>query len=206
MASTNPLLNLSKTIYRRGKWLWLNLASRGRINELMLIEPATVRVGQTPESQFPPKRFLGGYRDGDWDRRVIPVESHLLYQSYVQHFQGGTPWEDTPFYAFALESIEQGRPFRGEYDTPEALLRRFEKCDRLYDTIREEGYKSNHQLYREGKLNNILALMDEVTVNLARDGSLILNDGWHRFATARLLNIPSIPARVCARHSELRKP
>lgn len=206
MASTNSLLSLSKTLYRRGKWLWLNLASAGRINEMMLIEPATVRVGQTPESQFPPKRFLGGYRDGDWDRQVIPVESHLLYQSYVQHFQGGTSWEDTPFYAFALESIEQGRPFRGEYDTPDALLRRFEKCDRLYDTIREEGYKSNHQLYREGKLNNILALMDEVTVNLARDGSLILNDGWHRFATARLLNIPSIPARVCVRHSELRKP
>jgi hypothetical protein len=170
---------------------------------MMLINLSTIQFGQTPESQFPPKRFLGGYRDGDWDRQLIPVESHLLYQSYVQHFSKGEPWKDTPFYEFALKTIEQGRPFRGEYDSPEALQRRFEKCDRLYDTIEREGYKSNHQLYEEGKLDNILELLDEVTVNLARDGSVILNDGWHRFTTARLLEIKTIPARVCARHARL---
>lgn len=173
---------------------------------MTLLEPGTVKFGQTPESQFPPKRFLGGYRDGDWDQQLIPVESHLLYRSYVQHFSKGEAWENTPFFKFALKTIEQGQPFRGEYDSPEALQRRFEKCDRLYDAIEREGYKSNHQLYEEGKLSNILELLDEVTVNLARDGSLILNDGWHRFATARLLNIPAIPARICARHAQLMRP
>jgi hypothetical protein len=167
------------------------------------IEPLAIRFGQTPESQIPAKQFLGGYRGGDWDKQLIPVESHLLYKSYVQHFANGEPWENTPFYEFALQSIELGQPFRGEYNTPEALQRRFEKCDRLYDTIKREGYKSNHQLYSEGKLSNILELRDEVTVNLARDGTVILNDGWHRFATARLLNIQTIPVRLCARHARL---
>ncbi|MEJ2394335.1 MAG: hypothetical protein P8045_07710 [Candidatus Thiodiazotropha sp.] len=170
---------------------------------MMLIEPGAIKFGQTPESQFPPKRFLGGEQGGNWDRQVIPVESHLLYRSYVQHFIQGETWENTPFYAFALETIEQGRPFRGEYATPEALQQRFEKCDQLYAVMAQEGYKSNHQLFSEGKLDNILELMDEVTVNLGRDGGVILNDGWHRFTTARLLKIPQIPVRICARHAQL---
>lgn len=205
MTQSNLLLITAKNVYRRGKWLYLNLTSKGRINEMTAIDPASVTYGQTPESQFPPKKFLGGYIAGDWDTQRIPVESHPLYLSYAQHFKEGASWEETPFFSFALKSIEQGQPFRGEYATPEALKRRFEKCDRLYETIRKEGYKSNHQLYAEGKLDNILDLMDEVTVNLARDGSIILNDGWHRFATARLLGIPSIPARLCARHDSLRE-
>jgi hypothetical protein len=171
---------------------------------MMLIEPGAIKFGQTPESQFPPKRFLGGYQDGDWDQQLIPVESHLLYRSYVQHFAQGDPWENTPFFEFALKKIERGEPFRGEYNSPEALQRRFEKCDRLYELIQREGYKSNHQLYKEGKLDNILELLDEVTVNLARNGSVVLNDGWHRFATAKLLNIQKIPVRLCAQHTQLK--
>jgi hypothetical protein len=203
---THALLKTSKALFRRGKWLYLNLVSRGRINEMIEIDPRAIRFGQTPESQFPSKQFLGGYRDGDWDKQLIPIESHLLYKSYIQHFVNGAPWESTPFYEFALKSIELGQPFRDEYDTPEELQRRFKKCDQLYDTIKREGYKSNHQLYSEGKLHNILELRDEVTVNLSRDESIILNDGWHRFTTARLLNIPTIPVRLCARHAQLRAP
>jgi hypothetical protein len=180
----------------------MNLASMGHINDMILIEPAKIKFGQTPESQFPPMRFLGGLQEGNWDQQLIPIESHLLYKSYVQHFIQGEPWINTPFYKFALESIENGQPFRLAYDTPEALEQRFAKCDLLYEAIQSDGYKSKRQLYKEGIINNVLELLDEVTVNIARDGSIILNDGWHRFATVRILQIPTIPARLCAKHTQ----
>ncbi|MCU7806958.1 MAG: hypothetical protein KZQ73_03690 [Candidatus Thiodiazotropha sp. (ex Semelilucina semeliformis)] len=203
---TNRLSAWPKAIYRKLKWQYLNAISRGSINEVILIDPCAIEYGQKPESQFPPKKFLGGYEDGDWDQQVIPVESHLLYQSYIQHFLNGEPWKSTPFFNFALESIKKGVPFRGEYDSVEKLKQRFEKCDHLYFTIKRDGYKSNHQLYDEGKIDNKLDLLDEISVNRARDGSIILNDGWHRFASARLLKISSIPARLCAKHTLSRKP
>ena len=198
--TASNLLSIPKLFYRRLKWYYLFIRSFGRINRILIINPADIEYGQTPESQFPPKKFLGGYRDGDWDKKVLPVESHLLYDSFIQHFQHSEPWENTRFFQFALDSINMGKPFRGEYDSYESLLIRFKKCDQLYRTIEKNGYKSNRQLYSEGKIRNILELLDEVTVNIDRDGNLILNDGWHRFATARILNVPKITVRLCATH------
>jgi hypothetical protein len=195
------LSSLPKKLYRACKWHYLKIVSRGWVDKNITINPAEIAFGQTPESQFPPKHFLGGYRDGDWDLQLRPVEEHPLYQSYGAHFLRGEPWEKTPFYQFALNTILQGKAFRGEYRDRKTLLRRFEKCDALYQSIQQHGYKSNHQLYREGLIDNELDLMDEVTVNIGRDGNLILNDGWHRFCTARMVGITSISARVCAIHT-----
>ncbi len=61
--------------------------------------------------------------------------------------------------------------------------------------------KSAKQLYEEGIIDNIIHLLDEVTVNTSRDGTIILNDGWHRFIIARLLDLPKIPVRILVRHS-----
>ena len=199
------MLKLAKTVYRNSRWYYIKFLSGGRINDIKQIDPCSLEFGQTPNSQFPPKRFYGGYQDGDWDRQVIPIESHALFKSYVMHFLEGKVWESTPLFQFALETIDKGIPFRDEYSDLKSLKRRFNKCDQLFAKIQQDGFKSNHQLYEEGKIENILDLMDEVTVNRARDGSFILNDGWHRFVTARLLNLPTIPVRLCAQHTNLLK-
>jgi hypothetical protein len=172
---------------------------------MMIIDPRKIEFGQTPESQFPAKRFHGGDQDGDWDLKLVTIESHPLYRSYVEHFLEGKPWENTPFFQFALTTIKTGKPFRGRYTNLESLLQRFEKCDALYRTIEKHGYKSNHQLYNEGLIDNILELRDEVTVNISRDGTLILNDGWHRFSTVRMLGFSELPVRICAVHEKYEK-
>ena len=195
-------LEHSKTLYRIGRWHYLKFLSKGWLDRTINIRPQEIILGQKPESQFPPKRFLGGYRSGEWDLEVLAVEDHPLYKSYVQHFSEGESWENTPFFKSALATITEGKAFRGEYKDLEALRKRFKKCDTLFDTIRKQGYKSNHQLYAEGLIDNILDLMDEVTVNIGREGNYILNDGWHRFATVRVLGVQEIPARLCALHTK----
>ncbi len=199
--SSTRILDYPKNLYRSCKWQILKGLSRGWINRTTFLDPHDITHGQTAESQFPPKRFLGGYQAGDWDLQLISVESHPLYRSYEAHFQNGEPWENTPFFQFALDSIKQGKAFRSEYTTPQALLHRFQKCDDLYHAIEKYGYKSNHQLFQEGAIKNALELRDEVTVNIGRDGAFILNDGWHRFATARMLGITIITVRICAVHT-----
>jgi hypothetical protein len=191
-----------KPLYRQLKWAYLYMITKGRVNETVTVKPAEIIYGQNPNSQFIAKKCLGVVTGGNWDRDVLPVESHLLYQSYKKHFIDGEPWNTTPFYEFAVKTIQSGVPFRDEYTTIQSLNDRFKKCDNLYSRIREQGFKSNHKLYEEGIIDNKLELLDEVTVNVARDGSYILNDGWHRFTTARLLNVNTITVRVCAIHKD----
>ena len=136
----------------------------------------------------------------------IRDRSHPLYESYSLHFLHGKPWEQTPFFQSALDLVNKGEAFRGEYKDLEGIKRRFEKCDGLYKTIKEQGFKSNRELYSEGRIDNVLDLMDEITINIGRSGNLILNDGWHRFCTVRMLGIPSIPVRLCAVHPQSNLP
>ncbi len=194
-------MSVIKGAYRQCKWQAIRVLSSGRSTTLSHVNPADIVVGQTPSSQFPVRSTYKFTRDGDWDKEVVPVEDHLLYRSYVMHFIEQRAWEDTPFFQFAMEQIDTLGSFRGEYNSVEMLRARFSKCDALYRQIESDGYKSNRALYAEGKIDNILFLLDEVTVNISRDGQYILNDGWHRFASARLLNIENIPVRILVSHA-----
>lgn len=45
--------------------------------------------------------------------------------------------------------------------------------------------------------------LDELTINIGRDGQLIRNSGGrHRVSMARILGIEEIPARVLVRHPQ----
>jgi hypothetical protein len=66
------------------------------------------------------------------------------------------------------------------------------KCkewDNVFSSIRDEGYIAN-----KGE--------DEVSVNIDRDGRLLLNDGYHRLVFCKLLGVRRIPVTVVVRHRE----
>lgn len=195
-------MTLIKEVYRYMRWKLVDFMSNGRASKLVNINPFDISIGQKPDSQFHARKTTQFVKQGGWDKEVLNVEEHLLFISYLKHFKEGEAWVNTPVYKKAKKLIEGGAIYRGEYGNIESLNKRFKKCDQLYQQIKLNGYKSNATLYNEKKIDNVLALLDEVTVNISRDGSYILNDGWHRFSTARMLGITSIPVRVLVRHSE----
>jgi len=190
-----------KSIYRYSKWFLLYICSLGQSNKIMYVNPKEIKYGQLPKHQFHKINTYKFKRGGDWDRMTLPVKDHVLYQSFVKHFLEGVSWDETQIYKNAVKIIENGGNFRSHYDSTHSLKDRFDKCDLLYTQIKKEGYKSNHELYKEKKIDNILWCLDEITVNISRDGKLLLNDGWHRLITAQLLNLPTIPVRILVRHA-----
>lgn len=200
MRKKKPFFFIKQT-YRFIKWSCIQTVSLGRTTQLFFITPSDIKIGQTPDSQFQANSTYRFVRSGDWDKAVIPVKEHMLYISFQERFMKNKSWQETIFYRFALEQIHNGLFFRGEHSSQAELDKRFSACDRLYADIKDHGYKSNRQRYIDEDSDNILSLLDEITVNVARDGTLVLNDGWHRFSIAHILGIPMIPVRILVRHS-----
>ncbi len=189
-----------RNLYHNTRWLWFSIITAGNAGKTYQIKQADVRFGQLPFSQFPRRgqRFVEG---GNWDNEVVAIEDHSVYRSMAEHFLSSTPWPETAHYQEALDDLEAGQTFRG-VNSIEMVDQYFGKWDQLYESIRQNGFRSNRQLYQDRLIDNPCHRLDEVTVNLSRDGSPILNDGWHRFCIARILNLPAIPVRILARHKE----
>ena len=149
---------------------------------------------------------MGAVLEGEWDRPGRPLETSIKYRSVVDRFENGTPWEETDVYREALERIERGEAFWNGSLTVEDVKRRTEHVDRLYETIRDEGFES--QAERHGKPLREIVLsrtfdrsMEEIAVAIGRDGEILFVDGNHRLAIAHVLELDEIPVHVVARHA-----
>jgi len=136
-----------------------------------------------------------GVRAGDWDRG--PHQSFVKTDSYialVEYLVLNREWDQTKFYRRVAESIEQGTKKFGS-STVDEFRERGTAVRRLYNEIREGGYKTQAEL-PDGRAR------DEVRVAIARDGRFLFIDGRHRLTIARILGIPAIPVRVSLRHPD----
>ncbi|MXV61222.1 hypothetical protein GS429_03925 [Natronorubrum sp. JWXQ-INN-674] len=112
-----------------------------------------------------------------------------------QRFVEDLEWEQT-----ALAERYDGLEFREHA----------EATDRLYQHIREDGYKSQRQLLEEKPdvawdgLNDAMhPLANEIAVDIGRNGEILWNMcGQHRLAIAKVLGIDQIPVQVFRRHAE----
>lgn len=133
--------------------------------------------------------------DGDWDRHgrsfVDTSRENELYEtvheSLLQRYERGLEWEDTELAAY-LEANDVSSP---KYREPE---RRFEELDRLFESLRGDGYRSQERLPGDG---------NELTVAIGRDGQVFrLMNGNHRLRMAQILDLDRIAVRVGLRHRE----
>lgn len=185
------------------------------------------RIERHTRREYPPYRdrlaLFGAVRGGDWDRRDEPpidptydgpparlfladrFENSVLYRSLEARFERGVPWEETELVREALRLVEEPSPERvwHECRTAADVRDRCRRLDDLYETIHEEGYRSERErLGTDPTVGFRRCLRQEMTVDIGRDGELLLVCGKHRLAIAKLLGLERVPVVVLVRHPE----
>ncbi len=151
--------------------------------------------------------------DGIWFTRYFdpPVNAefnkHALFISIKNHFENDIPWSSTLWHRFICENPNKISQYSGK----KLMEKRFAGIDKLYNSIKSEGYKTQRQLlkskssaFKPKKYPSPEHY--EVDVNIGASGDFYFNfNGRHRLAIAKILDLEKIPVRVFARSSEWQK-
>ncbi|MBU1044130.1 MAG: methyltransferase domain-containing protein [Candidatus Omnitrophica bacterium] len=129
--------------------------------------------------------------NGNWDYPYIKFNDLDVYISIRNRIENGIEWKETAFYKRVSSEINKGISKWG-CENLEQLDHRFASIDVLIQDMRTNGYRTE-------KYN------DEITVNISREGLVLLNHGRHRLACAKLLEIKKIPIKITARHKKWAK-
>lgn len=157
--------------------------------------------GRELYQKYPPGSVVGG----DWDLESKPFADSIYYRSLKMRFVDESPWEETPLYKSAVNR-NPGNHYHG-CETKEDVLNRLSDLESIYHSISQNGYltqrelnRSNKDLHPENHRGFNLPEKEEVLINIGRDGDLIMDNGRHRLAMVKLLDIDEIPVLVVGRH------
>jgi hypothetical protein len=147
--------------------------------------------------------------DGEWDdtSNCSHIRDTVIYQGLRERFQESYAWEDTTLFQYVAEQFEQRETVRG-YENPSEYVRvRCAYLDNLFESIRDDGYRSNAAAYHEmatedNKFEDAYANHLDPLVAISRTGEIYWLEGYHRFAIASILELEEIPVYVLCRHEE----
>ena len=138
----------------------------------------------------------GRIMEGDWDQSRIKFEETYIYRAFIERFKESKNWEDTEYYKKILEIYHYSR---------EKIDEIFRELELLFYEIKNNGYKLKRELLSSKRLlvkYDIQTLLDEISVDINRDGQLLVLHGKNRLSIAKLLDIPKIPIVIIKRHQK----
>ena len=190
------------------------------------VDPAEIR--RFSPRVHPPwwarRESLGDVRAGEWDQRAYDAaprpaaypqrgERAWLYADRVadsplfvavrDRLERGVEWTDTDYVRAVLARIESGTPVWQDCRSRADVLARCSVVDDLAESVREKGVSTQRELIADGvvaRAGILHALCNEIVVDIARDGELLLVSGKHRCAIARALDLDTVPVATCVRH------
>lgn len=123
------------------------------------------------------------------------------YDSYLQRFREGVPWEKTDFYKQLMSEPKKNSE---KYRPEEKIKNRLKEDEKLYKSIKEQGYLTQKELPQEKSSFNQHYKDNELGVGITRNGEIIYirNGACHRLTISKVLKLDSIPVRVKLRHKE----
>lgn len=184
--------------------------------KLISVNPQNIEYWADPELrfEFTFSEFGTQIVGGDWDTdrlylRPKQTRYRKMETSLREHFEEGTPWEETEIYHYVSNHNGVFRYDRGYIKT------RLEELNQLQDHMSRNGYKSQREL-RADDTAPLLANSDhpevpacappeihEIAIAITRDGRLAwFFAGHHRLLLAKIIGLDSIPVRVVVRHKE----
>lgn len=135
---------------------------------------------------------------GDWDLQRTDVEDNIKLISCRMRWEGGADWQDTPVFRWMLRAIGQGQA-PDACRSPEDVARRYGALDRVFEETRARG----RLLLRRELPGFFRREHGAVLLHVARDGTLLrAGGGQHRFAIAKILDLPEMPAQLGVVHRQ----
>lgn len=159
-------------------------------SDIIRVDPARIRFKLDFISDLPK-----GWHPGDWDTaRRMSLDDAAKHRAMAQRFREGRRWEETDLFKEIYSvRIGRGEEVRGCTTIDELLEQYYGEVDPLYADMRDHGFRE--------RIDGRIPPLPEVFI--ARDGEVILsNNGNHRVAIAKLLELPWILARVRTIHAD----
>lgn len=159
---------------------------------IIWIDPLTV---YEKTSSFPIQRLpICVVADHDFDLRKKKV---MYFENQLKEkFLNNTAWHETS------EHKELLRKFREKGKSEEDLFEYYDRFEKLYSSIRENGFlpPEGVSFGKAGIEKNWRPM--SMAVNIGRNGDFFHYTGSHRMRIAKTLMLHSIPVRVVTRHKE----
>lgn len=183
--------SVAAKLYDVGKTYWID---PGRIIRSVDSPPLDRRVASPPVNPLLERGRIVG---GDWDLKCGPVEEMLCWQAFQDRFVHHRSWQETAWYSRILRDIRAKMVLWG-CTTQEELDARFQMIDRLFDEIKNKGYRAQSEI-RDGACKPY-GDEDEIYVHIGRNGDYTFANGRHRLCIARILKLDRVPVKVAKRH------
>ncbi|WP_336362072.1 ParB N-terminal domain-containing protein [Halalkalicoccus salilacus] len=160
-------------------------------------------------------KLIGSVQGGEWDQKqerdIYPgypydfynaerFEETVLYQSLQERFVDEVAWEDTKLVQQVLELIDQGHSVWHGCSSRPDVSEQCAKLDALYTSIQKTGYR--HPADSKKSWGIIARTLNQIVVDIGRDGDLLFADGRHRLAIAKILGLDTVPVVVLVRHRQ----
>ncbi len=159
---------------------------------------------------------IGTIKRGEWDQQVSrndgllyesTIEETEMYRAFQSRFEEGVDWTETKFIQEVLSRIKDGKRFWQGCTSQTDVLERCAYIDGLYNDLKQYGYRTQAELRNEratmfdnsGFFNEHI---NEIVVDIGRDGDFILLDAKHRTCLAKILDIDKVPVQVVCRHEQ----
>lgn len=204
-ATVNSLTRILRGKYKYHKYKLEYGSSYQTPSKLLWVSPSCVRYKSTPFFWKEVNTDITHIRGGRWDmnrfkeipekqdkqdRFIFLIENWSYYTSMYDYFNKNKSWSETDLYQKKRQQMNQ-----------EDLFEYFQQIEEIYVSMKTEGYKTQREL-ADSASKSKKHWHHEIAINIGRDGTLILDDGRHRFCLSKIIGIEEIPVRVLVRHEK----